>query len=248
MLLLIPPLHPSIPFHCLQVSTPAPLLAMLLFTASAAVQPICKPIPHTSPLCHISWSATTTNCWSVCPKPDIIFPHHPTTPPLVLSSIPDQYNLAPSTWGRRLGSYWHLGWCQRWGCVQWLQEEACDQEHRTQTAYPHVPTVNIGGWYSGQPKVTNIKYFMWLKWHILTSKWRPLFGIVYKLIVLCEHSGTVIKVVFDVIVCFSSAWGFRPSVYHTIWELVEHHSTAASLSWQVQGLWKWLTFRYLFLT
>ena len=98
--------------------TPNPtLLSMLLFTASAAVQPICKPIPHTSPLCHMSWSATTTDCWSVCPKPDIIFPHHPTTPPLVLSSIPDQYNLAPSTWGRRLGSYWHLGWCQRWGCV-----------------------------------------------------------------------------------------------------------------------------------
>ena len=78
---------------------------------------------------------------------------------------------------------------------------------------------------------------MWLKWHILTSKWWPLFGIVYKLIVPCEHSGTVIKAVFDVIVCFSSAWGFRPSVYHTIWELVKHHSTAASLSWQVQGLW-----------
>ena len=30
------------------------------------------------------------------------------------------------------------------------------------------------------------------------------------------------------------------SVYHTIWELVKHHSTAASLSWQVQGLWYWL--------
>ena len=117
MLLLItpPPLHSSIPFHCLQV--PTPLLSMLLFTASAVVQPICKPIPHTSPLCHMSWSATTTNCWSVCPKPDIIFPHHPTTPPLVLSNIPDQYNLAPPTWGMRLGSYWHLGWCQRWGCV-----------------------------------------------------------------------------------------------------------------------------------
>ena len=77
---------------------------------------------------------------------------------------------------------------------------------------------------------------MWLKWHILTSKWRPLFGIVYKLIVPCEHSGTVIKAVFDEIVCFSSAWGFRPSVYNTIWELVKHHSTVASLSWQMQGL------------
>ena len=100
-----------------------------------------------------------------------------------------------------------------------------------------------------------MKYFMWLKWHILTSKWWPLFGIVYKLIVPCEHSGTVIKAVFDVIVCFSSAWGFRPSVYHTIWELVKHHSTAASLSWQVQGLWLQLPivhvnslFQYIYLT
>ena len=25
--------------------------------------------------------------------------------------------------------------------------------------------------------------------------------------------------------------------YYTIWELVKHHSTAASLTWQVQGLW-----------
>ena len=65
----------------------------------------------------------------------------------------------------------------------------------------------------------------------------PLFGIVYKLVVHCEYSGTVIKAVIDVIVCFSSAWGFRPSLYHTIWEMVKHHSTTSSLSWQVQGLW-----------
>ena len=40
------------------------------------------------------------------------------------------------------------------------------------------------------------------------------------------------------IVCFLSASGFRPSLYYyTIWELVKHHSTAASLTWQVQGLW-----------
>ena len=125
---LIPPLcyylyphpHSTPPFHFIVSKSPTPtptLLSMLLFTASAAVQPICKPTPHTSPLCHMSWSATTTNCWSVCPKPDIIFPHHPTTPPLVLSSILDQYNLAPPTWGMRLESYWHLGWSQRWGCV-----------------------------------------------------------------------------------------------------------------------------------
>ena len=42
----------------------------------------------------------------------------------------------------------------------------------------------------------------------------------------------------EMIVCFSSASGFQPSLYYyTIWELVKHHSTAASLTWQVQGLW-----------
>ena len=65
-------------------------------------------------------------------------------------------------------NYWPLDCCHRE-----VVSSCCKRRPAiTSTAHilPHVLTVNIEGWYSGQPKLTKSKYFMWIKLHNLTFK------------------------------------------------------------------------------
>ena len=113
------------------------------------------------------WTLTYHNLTSPpLPSPSLYpptSPHPLPTPPLhSFSHSPPTRGmrlLATDIWAGVRGGLCVCSWCKRRPAIR-----------STAHKLSHVPTVNIGGWYSGQPKVTKSKYLVWLKLRILTSK------------------------------------------------------------------------------